>query len=306
MKTHTKRLLFIISFITLSTINFSWTSVFKYDFGNLKNKSYYKTLFNEAEQLKLADADNYYAKGNTKMLEAEKYFRKADGFKKVAENYGGRTLKKAKHYEKKGVKSSLKAYDSFFKASDLKFHIYSEKLKNMNSDNSKKMLKAEEIAINARSIYIDGTELKAQAEKLKGKTKVDAFKLAFDKHLEAIHNQEIAFKIYMNDPDIIYNKNTDKITDSYNTNNKQKEATYSNKDNNNLADKDIYNSDNDPNIYNSKEEFIISKLNMSQKDLSALADAKDKKIYADKIADDIDSDYEKIQKIRNIISLQKI
>ncbi len=145
MKTHTKRLLFIISFITLSTINFSWTSVFKYDFGNLKNKSYYKTLFNEAEQLKLADADNYYAKGNTKMLEAEKYFRKADGFKKVAENYGGRTLKKAKHYEKKGVKSSLKAYDSFFKASDLKFNIYSEKLKNMNSDNSKKCLKQKKL-----------------------------------------------------------------------------------------------------------------------------------------------------------------
>ena len=192
-----KPVIYRISLLTgiffFSIFNLAWISTTNYDFGSLKKKSYYKTLFNETELLKLSEADDRYIKGNTKMLEGEKYFRKADGFKKVAENYGGKTLKKVKRYEKKGVKSYLKAYEDFFNASDIKFHIYSEKLKNMNTDNSKKHLKAEEISINARSIFIDGTELKTQANKLKGKNKTNALKLAFDKHLEAIYNQELAF-----------------------------------------------------------------------------------------------------------------
>lgn len=275
--------------ILFSIFNLAWISTSDYDFGNLKNKSYYKSLFNETQLLKLAEADDDYTKGNAKMLEAEKYFRKADGFKKVAENYGGKTLKKVKRYEKKGVKSSLKAYDNYFKASNIKFHIYSEKLKNMNTDNSKKHLKAEEISINARSIYIEGTELKTQANKLKGKEKTDALKLAFDKHLEAIYNQELAFGIYMNDPNIIYDKSKDKITDTK----KSKPA-----EDNNSVNNDAYNTDSDPNIYESKEDFIISKLNISDEDLSNLADVKDKRIYADNIMSDVDNDYSKIDKIR--------
>lgn len=280
----------ITGIIFLSIFNLAWISFSDYDFGNLKNKSYYKTLFNETQLLKLAEADEYYKKGNTKMLEAEKYFRKADGFKKVAENYGGKTLKKVKRYEKKGVKSSLKAYDNYFNASDIKFHIYSDKLKNMNTDNSKKHLKAEEISINARSLFIEGTELKVQANKLKGKEKSNALKFAFNKHLKAIHNQELAFGIYMNDPNIIYDKTKDKITDI----NKDKPD----KNNNNSATNDAYDTNNDPNIYVSKEDFIISKLNISNEDLSNLADVKDKKMYADNIMSDVDNDYSKIDKIR--------
>ena len=289
-----KPVIYRISFLTgiffFSIFNLAWISTTDYDFGNLKRKSYYKTLFNETELIKLTEADDRYIKGNTKMLEAEKYFRKADGFKKVAENYGGKTLKKVKHYEKKGVKSYLKAYENFFSASDIKFHIYSEKLKNMNTDNSKKHLKAEEISINARSIFIDGTELKTQANKLKGKDKTNALKLAFDKHLEAIYNQELAFEIYMNDPNIIYDESTDKITDI----NKQNVP----KNNKNVINTDVYNTDNDANIYESKEDFIVSKLNMSEEDISTLADAKDKKTYADNMMSDVDNDYSKIDKIR--------
>ncbi len=289
-KTFFYRSSLIAGIFLFSIFNLAWISISDYDFGNLKNKNYYKTLFNETELLKLSEADDNYIKGNKKMLEAEKYFRKADGFKKVAENYGGKTLKKVKRYEKKGVKSSLKAYESFFSASDIKFHIYSERLKNMNTDNSKKHLKAEEISINARSIFIEGTELKTQANKLKGKNKTDALKLAFDKHLEAIYNQELAFEIYMNDPNIIYDESTDQITDI----NKQNIS----KNNIDVINNDAYNTDNDPNIYESKEDFIVGKLDISEEDISSLADANDKKTYADNIMSDVDNDYSKIDKIR--------
>ncbi len=288
IKSFFKHSFLLAGIIFLSIFNIAWVLTTDYNFGNLEKKSYYKSLFNEKELLKLSEANDYYAKGNVKKLEAEKYFRKADGFKKVAENYGGKTLKKAKRYEKKGVKTYLKAFEYYFKASDIKFHIYSNTLKNMNTDNSKKHLKAEEISINARSIFIEGSELKAQADKLKGKNKTDALELAFEKHLEAIHNQEIAFEIYMDDPDIIYDESKDKVTDI----NKQ------DKDENEIVNNDEYNSNNDPNLYESKEDFIIGKLNMSKEDLSALADAKDKKTYADNIMNDVDNDYSKIDKIR--------
>ncbi len=301
-----KSLTFYSGIILFSVFSLAWITVSDYDFGNLKNKSYYKTLFSDADRLKLADADDFYIKGKADMLEAEKYFRKADGFKKVAENYGGKTLKKAKKYEKRGTKSALKAYENFFKASDIKFRTYSDKLKNMNSDNSKKHLKAEEISINARAIYIEGNEMKAKAEKLSGKNKVDALKLAFDKHLEAIHNQEIAFAIYMNDPDIIYDERKDEVIDVTKTKKEDntqpetnendtkeiKETITENKTENN------YSPENDPNIYESKEDLIIGKLNMSDEDISLLADAKDKKNYADNIMKDVDNDYSKIDKIR--------
>ncbi len=284
-----------------SIFNLAWISTGDYDFGNLKNKDYYKDLFGQVDLLKLADADDFYEKGNTKMLDAEKYFRKADGFKKVAENYGGKTLRKVKRYEKKGVKTALKAYEYYFKASNIKFHVYSDKLKNMNTDNSKKHLKAEEIAINARSIYIQGSELKTQADKLKGKNKVDALKLAFDKHLEAIYNQELAFGIYMNDPNILYDENKDKVTDINKKNipeNKTDELVDDNTDN-------TYTPKNDPNIYESKEDFIIEKLNMSEEDKSVLADAKDKMTYADNIMKDVDKGYSKIDKIRTEAELSE-
>ncbi|NPA68848.1 MAG: hypothetical protein GXO50_09605 [Chlorobi bacterium] len=282
------------NFITVVTVLLLLTSAAfteDYDFGNLKNKPYYNKLFNQSQKIKLAEADNLYAEGKTRMLEADKYFRKADGFKKVAENYGGKTLKKAKRYEKKGIKTSLKAYNDLFKATNIKFHVYADKLKNMNTDNSKKHLKAEEIAINARSIFIEGTEMKEKAEKLNGKAETDALKLAFEKHLEAIHNQEIAFAVYMNDPDINYNTNNNVTVNTDNN----KTAPENNKtyENNNE-----YSPENDPNIYESKEKFITEHLNISREDLSALADAEDKKAYADKIMEDVNNDYSKIDKIR--------
>jgi len=175
----------------------------------------------------------------------------------------------------------------------------------MNKDNSKRSLKAEEISINARSVYIDGTEMKEQANKLNGKAKSDALKMAFNKHLEAIHMQELAFGIYMNDPDIIYDESKDEVKDLTAEKNKNNQSDNDrndvtvDSDNENNNNQDIYNSDKDPNIYESKEDFIVEKTNMSNEDISALNDAKDKKQYADNIMKEVDSDYAKIEKIRN-------
>ncbi len=268
---------------------------FKYDFSNLKSKDYYKTLFDESELTKLSKADQLYQKGNEGILHAEKFFRKADGFKKVAQNFGGKTMRKAGRYEKKGVKNSLKAYKNYFQASDIKFHIYAEKLKNIDNDNSKRHLKAEEMSIDARSLYIEGSELKTQAQKQKGKAKVEALKAAFEKHLEAIHKQDIAFGIYMNDPEFEYDSRTDEVKEKNKSNTEQNSSKIADNESQNTSD---FILEKKLNSYESKEEFITSKLDINEEDLSILSDVKDKKTYADNIMSNADNDYAGIEKIR--------
>ncbi|MCF6365614.1 MAG: SPOR domain-containing protein [Bacteroidales bacterium] len=279
----------LLAFI-LSTSETSAQQHDAFNFGILKNKSYYTTVFSQAEQIELAKADEDYLKGKTELLNAEKNFKKADGYYKISKNYGGKTEKKATRYEKKAIKSALKAYDYFFKASDRKFHIYSDKLKKMENNNSKKHLKAEELGIDARSIYMSGTELNTEAKSLNGKTKVNKLEEAFNSHLKAINQQETAFGIFMNDTDVEYNETNDAVTNNNDTSS-----------DNNLNDntENNYKPDKDPNIYISKEESIIAKLNISNSDKSLLDDASDKRTYAETLMKEVDADYLKIDKIRN-------
>ncbi|NPA43895.1 MAG: SPOR domain-containing protein [Chlorobi bacterium] len=262
-----------------------------FDFGNLKNKDYYTTLFNETQQNELAFADEQYLKGKTEFVKAEKLYKKADGYEKIAKS-SGKSSSKAKRYTKKGVKKSLKAYKYFFIASDKKFHIYSDRLKNMNNDNSKKHLKAEELGINAREKYLEGIELKNQAKSFSGKEKVSKLEEAFSKHLEAIHMQETAFGIFMNDPEVQYNKTKDEVVSNNNSNN---ENNYTN---NNTDEVIKYEPKKNLNLYKSKEEFIVSKLNMTAADKSLLEDAHDKRAYAETLMKETDDDYAKIADIR--------
>lgn len=258
-----------------------------FDFGNLKNKDYYTTLFSESQQNKLAHADEQYLKGKTEFVKAEKYYKKADAYEKIAKSTG-KSSSKAKRYTKKAVKKSVKAYKYFFIASDEKFHIYADRLKGMNSDNSKEHLRAEELEIDARSKYLEGIELKNQAKSLNSKAKVTKLEEAFNKHLEAINLQETAFGIFMNDPEAksenIVSNNSNKKTND----NASVEVDVAN----------TYEPKKDPNVYKSKEEFIISKLNLTAADKSLLEDAHDKRTYAETLMNEADKDYVKIDEIR--------
>ena len=170
-----KKTLPILTLLTLFLVS-SWTFKqlnYQFDFGNLKNKSYYSTLFSIAEQTELANADTEYLKGKTQFVKAETYYKKADGYEKISKS------SKARKYIKKGVKKSKKAYKYFFNASDIKFHIYSERLKRMDNDNSKRHLKAEELGINARATYLEGLDIRREASSLSGEEKISKLKEAF-------------------------------------------------------------------------------------------------------------------------------
>jgi hypothetical protein len=256
-----------------------------FEFGDLKSKSYYTTLFNQSEQTELATADEDYLRGKTELLNAEKEFKKAEGYQILSQDNGEKTNKKALKYEKKGVKSAIKAYDYFFKASDRKFKVYSDRLKRMDNNNSKIHLKAEEISIEARATYMSGNEMKQIAQSMNGKRKIEQLESAFSTHLKAIRSQEEAFKIYMND--------TEADKSDYETENNTENVTDNDIENNNT-----YNPENDPNVYISKEEHIISKLNISSSDILILEDAKDKRTYAESIQQETDKEYLKIETIR--------
>ncbi len=289
----TKNILLTISLFLVFFLNTAGTAPQlpnNFEFGNLKNKDYYTILFSQAEQVELAKADEDYLKGKNELINAERSFKKADGYDKISQNYGGTTNKKAIRYEKKGIKSALKAYGYLFKASDRKFHIYSDRLKEMENDNSKKHLKAEELGIDARSTYMSGVDIKLNSNSISGKAKVNKLKEAFNLHLNAINQQEIAFGIFMNDPGLNYNDKTDVITIDITED--DDDIITDNTENN-------YKPEKDPNIYISKEESIVAKLNMSNSDKSLLDDASDKRTYAETLMNEVDADYLKIDNIRN-------
>ena len=291
-KSSSKKKLLQTSTLIIFIFATAWTlpkAIVNFDFGNLKNKDYYTTLFNETQQNELALADEQYLKGKTELVKANKYYKKADGYQKIAKSTGKSSFK-VKRYNKKGIKKSLKAYKYFFTASDKKFHIYSDKLKTIDNDNSKKHLKAEELGIEARAKYLEGIELKNKAKSLLGKDKVSKLESAFNKHLEAINMQETAFGIFMNDPEVDYDNTKDNVV----VNNGKS------KDDNSNSNVDVtkYEPKKDPNIYKSKEEFIVSKLNMTPADKGLLEDASDKRAYAETLMKETDNDYAKIDKIR--------
>jgi len=162
----------------------------------------------------------------------------------------------------------------------------------MNNDNSKRHLKAEEISIDARTYYLTGTEIIQNSGKLKGKEKQNAYKKAYEEHIKALEQQELAFMIFMNDPTVKYDKKNDKIIVDNDNSNVDENKT--DPDNNNN-----YEPDKDPNVYISKEESIVEKLNMTQADEMSLDDAHDKRGYADILMEEVDKDYTKIENIRN-------
>ncbi len=280
------------SILLIAIFIFSFAGTFPvkygdYDFGNLKNKSYYITLFNDTEKAELEKADEDYKNAKIKLLSANKYFEKAEGYQKISKKFAGKSANKVKRYNKKGVKNAIKAYKLFFKASDRKFHVYSENLKKIKNNNSKKHLKAEGIGINARSTYMEGIDLKNEANSLKGIAKINKLDEAFKTHILAIKRQETAFGIFMNDPEFknyLEDENSNVVTNTNKTNN--------------LNDKDTYKPIKDPNIYVSREEEILSKINISNSDKSKLEDANDKKSYAETIMKETDAEYEKIARIR--------
>ncbi|MCD4793631.1 MAG: SPOR domain-containing protein [Bacteroidales bacterium] len=265
-----------------------------YDFGEFKSKSYYTSLFSKSEIVELTDADDLHIKGKSYMIKAEKSFRKADGYYKIDENYGGKTKSKALRYEKKGVKYALKAYDYYFQAVEKKFRVYSNRLSKMDNDNSKRHLKAEELSIDARSYYMTGIEIIQDARKLKGKEKVDTYEKAYKEQIKALKHQEIAFMIFMKDPEVKYDKNKDEII----TGNENYDVVENIENNTNTDIENDYEPGKDPNIYISKEESIVEKLTISHSDQMLLDDARDKRGYADILMKETDNDYTKIDNIR--------
>ncbi len=276
-------ILLSFSFIFSSFSNFCHS--IQYDFFDFKNKPYYFSLFSNPELTSLNEADELYEKGKTYMIEADDNFRKAEGYKKMDETNGKTDSKKADKYEKKAIKIALKAYENYLNAIDIKFHVYSQKLSNTKSDNGKRHLKAEEYAIDAKSFFLNGTEILSEAKNLKGFERIELLKNAYNEQIRSIEKQEIAFMLFMNDPDIkdinhIENNDEDTETDQ------------------DIAENDTYEPGKDPNVYISKEDIIVEALNMSDSDIKILKDVSEKVNLADLQMKEIDEEYQKIDQIR--------
>jgi hypothetical protein len=283
-----KIIFFLLAVIFISSSFINNLKDDDYDFYEFKNKSYYSELFNSAQRNALSDANDMFQKGESEMLKAEDNFKKAEGYEKLDEDFGGKNSKKAIKYKKKGTKYALKAYNYFLNAINKKFRVYTDRLGQFTNENSKKHLKAEELSIKARELFLNGSDL-IQKENEKDKNKaLKTYQNAFDLQMEALQLQETAFMIFMDDPKVKYDKNKDDIvTNDENTNNNSKQVNTD------------YEPGKDPNMYISKEESIVSELDLSEEDRMKLDDAGDKRAYADILSDESDQDYNKIDRIRN-------
>ncbi len=299
------------------------------DFGDLRNKSYYSDIFTKSELKQLSKAAKLHVKGKSKLKSALTYFKKAEGYKKMADdNRSGKRekyLKSAKKYEAKALKLAFKAYDKLFEYTSVTHDIYKSRLKKMNSDGSAEHKLAISIVDSAKMIFRKGYNIKNNAFDSRGKQRYDFFKPAYNLQHKAIKKQELAFGLFEKDKDIdikklvkgkdnkvAENKNkqnrNNKNNNQNNNNNQQNNKVNNNNQNNNNARnnnvnkiKNIqdYDPNMDPNLYRSKETIIIPSLRITSQDSTLLMNADEKTAYANILMKQVDESYLEIDAIRN-------
>lgn len=272
---------------------------------DLKKKSYYKTIFTKAEQKELSKADKYIGS-------AVKYMRNYDSYQKdiekqytIAESTSSgksmsKALKKAKKLEGKALKKGNKALAYYNKAYDIRSRIYATAINRARlGDNSKNAKIGREIELRAKTLFDAAASKVKTAPVHDKKMKFDALKSANDMRLEAFELQEAAFGFYANDsalnPDD-YLKTNKIVVDS----NKVIAADT------NFFPKYVeqYNPMMDANLYKSKANLILPRLNLTDQELNQIVDANKKNAYANNLMRQVDAIYLVVDSLNMLAEMQ--
>ena len=273
-----------------SSYKFELFNVFQVHTFNLKGKNYYEKIFTKDERKQLSKADKYLVSAKTYMGQYNSYQSEIEKQYTIAEATSSgksmsKALKKAKKLEGKALKKGNKALSNYNKAFSIRSKIYATAINRIRlSDDSKNAKYGRKIELRAKTLFNEAQNKVQTAPTHDAQMKIDAIKSANDLRLQAFKLQEAAFGFYSNDatlnPDD-YLKTDEIIVDkviSADTNFFPKYV-------------EQYNPQKDVNLYKSKANLILPKLNLSSQELNQIVDANKKNTYANNLMRKVDKAY---------------
>jgi cell division protein FtsN len=266
---------------------------------DLSSKNYYEQIFTKDERKQLKKANSYLESAKKSMLKYFENSREIEKLYTIAEATSSpksreKSLLKARKLEQKSFKKGLDGLEYYKKSNDLKAQIYTSALNKIRqNDNSKYAVLGRELELQAKSNFENARSKERTAPQQDEKLKFNALNEANNLTLNALAKQENAIAIYEKDPRV--------NPDDFNLNKKQQIIT-------NVVKKDSvkvvktdsvwfpkyveqYNPLTDPNLYHSKSNEIIPRLNVSNEELNALNDANLKNQQANELLKQVDDSY---------------
>ncbi len=264
---------------------------------DLSKKKYYEEIFNKAERKQLKKADKYQKAAKKYLGQYDNYQRQIERLYTIAEATSSqksraKSLKKARKLELKALKKGMKALGYYKKGTDIKKKIYSTAINRVRlNDNSQNAKLGRNIELEAKNIFEAAETKEKTAPQHDEQLKFNALREANDMTLRALNMQETAFGLYKNDPSV-----------------KTEEINIPNvDDNNNITDSvtnvihpdsvlfpvyaEQYNPLTDPNLYRSKANIILPRLNLSNQDMNTIVEANRQNQVANDLLKQVDADY---------------
>ncbi len=296
----------IVLILILSSAYMPVGQVVDPSFGSLKTKPYYTKIFTSSELKTLASAQKKYTKAEAKFAKADLNFKKTDGYNKLADDAVrpkdiSKAEKKAEKYQKKALKYAFKGYGYVFPANQETFALYGKKLENIEIKDSLTVKKVRKIQAEVAGEFAKGNKLYKEADGFTGLDKYEKLRQADSIQYRAIQLQELAFGLIYNDKDAVYELPSEKKdTTDDNTpvadNDSVNKTDSTKNDGNNTAD--AYDVKTDSNIYKSKADIILPKLNLTAEEKNVIENSKQKQTQADAVMKQADVKYKEVEALK--------
>ncbi len=259
---------------------------------NLSKKKYYQDVFSKKERRELKKAEKYIALSKKHNKIYEKNIRVIHRLEKVLERSKSaktkkKTSRKINKLRKKAYKSAYKSIDSYKRAIAIQRRIYDLAINRLRlDDGSENARYGRQFEMQAEDVFREVENLENLAsDKNDDEEKIKALIDANERASYAIMLKGLAISNYKNDTsgNNFLNK-TDSVEKTTPEQAEKIEKITSEKD-------QSYDPEKDNNLYRSRANLIIPKLNMSNADLELLRTAKEEQSRANLLSDQVDNLY---------------
>ena len=264
---------------------------------DLSKKTYYENIFNKSERKQLKKATKYQVAAKKYLNGYDQYQSQIERLYTIAEATSSaksreKSLKKARKLETKALKKGLKAINYYKKATDIKKKIYSTAINRVRlNDDSEDAKLGRNIELEAKNIFQAAETKIRTSPQHDDQLNFNTQREANDMTLRALKMQETAFGLYMHDPKVkIEEINIPNVDD--NNNLKDSVPTFINKDSVLFpVYAEEYNPLTDPNLYRSKANIILPRLNLTNQDMAMIVEANQQNQTANDLLRQVDKDY---------------
>jgi len=296
---------FIVSNINKEEVSNKQISKSYFQISEFKDKAYYQNIFTKNERKQLSKADDYLKKATKYIQKYDSYQSEIDKLYTIAGATSSpkskkKALKKATKLKKKALKYGNKALKYYEKSNSIRSKIYSTAInRNRLNDDSKNASLGRKLELQAKTLMQEAKNIENTASIHDKKLKFDAYKKANDKKLKAFLLQEDAFGFYAKDDTL--------NPDNYNPDNIGKDSSK-------IIEKDTtlfpvyieqYNPLADNNLYKSKANYILPKLNLSNDELNIFVETNRKNKYANDLLHQVDEAYLVIDSLNIVADMVK-